>query len=98
MRPNCRIGETAKIPFLFISALPFPFTDPGSVLATVHPLPIVLIVLRTMLGFTPPEWAYATEQRANIAIPRGAVCSLDRRIRINPLTPLLLALHRDVAS
>ncbi len=62
--------------------------DPEPVLATVYAVPITLIVLRTMLGFTPPEWAYVTEQRADIAIPQGAVRSLDRRIRINPLTPL----------
>jgi hypothetical protein len=41
-----------------------------------------------MLGFTPPEWAYVTTQRANVEVTQGAVRSIDRRIRMAPLTPL----------
>jgi hypothetical protein len=61
---------------------------PDQVLATVYAVPIAFIVLRTMLGFSPPEWAYVTEQRMATAVPQGAVRSLDRRIRMDPLTPL----------
>lgn len=49
---------------------------------------MVFIVLRALLGFTPPEWAYVTTQRANVEVGQGAIRSLDRRIRMNPLTPL----------
>jgi hypothetical protein len=58
------------------------------VLATVYAVPIAFIVLRTMLGFSPPEWAYVAEQRTGTAVPQGAMRSLDRHIRIDPLTPL----------
>lgn len=34
-----------------------------AILETVAATPICLIVLRTILGFTPPEWAYTTTQR-----------------------------------
>src|ERR1700686_165158 len=34
-----------------------------AVLKLVHEVPITLIVLRTLLGFTPPEWAYVTTER-----------------------------------
>ena len=61
---------------------------PDKVLATVYAAPIALIVLRAMLGLSPPEWAYVTEQRTGSEVPQGAVRSLDRRIRIDPLTPL----------
>lgn len=38
---------------------------PDAVLSVVLELPISMIVLRTMLGFTPPEWAYVTSQQTN---------------------------------
>jgi hypothetical protein len=46
--------------------------------------PILLIVLRTMLGFTPPEWAYVATVRTGVDVPQGAVRSLDRGIRLKP--------------
>ncbi len=46
--------------------------------------PIVLIVLRCMLGFTPPEWAYYTSQHTGVEITQGAARTIDRKIRINP--------------
>ncbi len=60
----------------------------GPVLDTVYQVPIAFTVLRTMLGFTPPEWAYVATQQTGIEIAQGAVRSLDRRIRMAPLTPL----------
>src|ERR1700688_1312910 len=50
--------------------------------------PISLIVLRSMLGFTPPEWAYVTTQRTGIEVNQGFVRSLDRKARIHPLIKL----------
>jgi hypothetical protein len=66
----------------------FRVLEPDTVLATVYAVPIAFLVLRTMLGFTPPEWAYVTEQRTHVPVPQGAVRSLDRRIRMEPLSPL----------
>lgn len=58
---------------------------PTAVELVVTDTPITLIVLRTMLGFTPPEWAYITTQRTGVEVSQGFVRSLDRRIRIEPL-------------
>jgi hypothetical protein len=52
--------------------------------------PVVLIVLRAMLGFTPPEWAYLAESRTGVSIPQGAARTLDRDIRMHPDRPLRL--------
>ncbi len=62
--------------------------SPDAVIETIYRIPIAFVVLRSLLGFTPPEWAYVTVQRAHIAITQGAVRSLDRRIRRGPLTSL----------
>jgi hypothetical protein len=62
--------------------------SPEIVIRTVYEHPITLIVLRTMLGFTPPELAYVTTQRADVEVPQGAARTLDRTIRMNPLEPL----------
>ncbi len=62
--------------------------SPNVVVKVVHDVPIVFIVLRTMLGFTPPEWAYVATERTQVDVPQGAIRSLDRRIRVNPLTPI----------
>jgi hypothetical protein len=50
--------------------------------------PIAIVVLRTMLGFTPPEWGYVTTQRTGITVLQGFVHSLDRKVRMAPETPL----------
>ena len=50
------------------------------VLDAVHRVPAVFIVLRSMLGFTPPEWAYVTQQRTSVGVTQGAIRSLDRKI------------------
>jgi hypothetical protein len=44
------------------------FVDIGSeiVLATCISSPISIVVLRAMLGFTPPEWAYITTLRTGV--------------------------------
>ncbi|MGH8584611.1 MAG: hypothetical protein ACREWG_17965 [Gammaproteobacteria bacterium] len=62
--------------------------SPDSVIETVYRVPIAFIVLRAMLGFTPPEWAYVTTQRADFEVTQGAVRAIDRRIRMAPLEPL----------
>jgi len=61
-----------------------PETVQGCVLSN----PISLIVIRTMLGFTPPEWAYVAAQHAKIDVPQNFVRTLDRKVRVTPLAPL----------
>jgi hypothetical protein len=58
------------------------------IFATVLRVPLVLVVLRTMLGFTPSEWAYVAGQNSGLEITQGFARSLDRKIRLNPMTPL----------
>jgi hypothetical protein len=53
--------------------------------------PMVFIVLRTMLGFTPPEWAYVTSSNTGVPITQNQARSLDRAIRMNPLSPVKLS-------
>lgn len=62
--------------------------EPTSVLSITVQEPISLVVLRTMLGFTPPEWGYVTTQRTGVDVAQGFVRSLDRKIRMSPETPL----------
>jgi hypothetical protein len=60
----------------------------SEVLAVVRKRPVSLLVLRAMLGFTPPEWAYLASHRTEVQVSQGAVRSLDRKVRLAPLTPL----------
>lgn len=58
------------------------------VLSAALQSPVVLIVLRAILGFTPPEWAYLASNRKGLDIPQGAARTLDREIRMHPDRPL----------
>ncbi|MCX6875899.1 MAG: hypothetical protein NTW21_19125 [Verrucomicrobia bacterium] len=55
---------------------------PEQVFATVLQAPVSLIVLRAMLGFTPPEWAYVAGLRTGIPVPQNAARTLDREVRV----------------
>jgi hypothetical protein len=58
------------------------------VLAATTAVPVSLVVLRAMLGFTPPEWAYVASQRTGVQIEQGSARTLDRRVRLAPETPM----------
>src|SRR5690606_12588461 len=60
---------------------------PDSVLAAVRETPIAFVVFRCILGFSPPEWAYVTTEMTGVCVDQGAARSIDRRMRLNPLTP-----------
>lgn len=62
--------------------------EPEPVLKAALRAPMILIVLRTIMGFTPPEWAYLTAQRTGIDVTQGFVRSLDRKIRVAPFAPI----------
>jgi hypothetical protein len=55
--------------------------------AAVSEAPIAFIVFRTILGFTPPEWAYITTEDTGVAVDQGAARLIDRNMRMRPLTP-----------
>lgn len=66
----------------------FRVIDPSRVLPVVKDAPLVLVVLRAMLGFTPPEWAYVATQRTGVQVAQGFARGLDRRARMEPFSPL----------
>jgi len=49
---------------------------------TTYETPVVFVVIRTILGFTPPEWAYVTTEHGDIAVDQGAARTLDRKMRL----------------
>lgn len=61
------------------------------VLEAVIERPIVLVVVRAMLGFTPPEWAHQTSIQTGRDITQGWIRTLDRNARLQPVTPLRLS-------
>lgn len=68
----------------------FTLFEPSAIMEAVRQTPLCLIVLRTMLGFTPSEWAYVASRRTEVEVSQGYARVLDRRIRISPLSPLRL--------
>jgi hypothetical protein len=62
--------------------------SPAIVEQAVIATPIAMIVLRSILGFTPSEWAYVASQHGDSSISQGAARSIDRRIRLAPERPL----------
>ena len=69
------------------------FTDisEDTVYSAVVATPISIIVLRSMLGFTPPEWAYLASQKTGVNVPQNFARTLDRDVRLSPLAPLAIA-------
>ncbi len=49
---------------------------------------IAVVVLRSMLGFTPPEWGYITTQKTGVSVTQGFIRTLDRKARMSPGTKL----------
>ena len=66
----------------------FQEVTPTTVSPVVYQTPVALIVLRCILGLTPPEWAYLATDRTGTLIGQGAVRTIDRNIRMNPDKPL----------
>jgi len=60
---------------------------PDRALAAFKQTPISFVVLRTIMGFTAPEWAYMTSQRTGRSINQGTARGIDSKIRKDPLTP-----------
>ena len=73
---------------LKIATAGFSQLDPEKVFRVTVSEPISIVVLRSMLGFTPPEWGYVTTQRTGALVTQGFVRSLDRKVRMNHETEL----------
>jgi hypothetical protein len=67
----------------------FSHLDPVAVFSVIMTEPISMVVLRTMLGFTPSEWGYVTTQRTGVSVTQGFARSLDRKVRKTPDIRLL---------
>lgn len=55
--------------------------------AAVVAAPVSFIVFRSILGFTPPEWAHVTTEHTGVRVDQGAARTMDRAVRLRPLTP-----------
>ena len=62
--------------------------DPEKVFQVTVSEPISIVVLRAMLGFTPPEWGYVATQRTGVSVTQSFVRTLDRKVRMAPETKL----------
>ena len=62
--------------------------EPGTVLDAILALPICFVVLRTMLGFTPPELAYTTTVRTKVQVDQNFARGIDRKARLAPSTSM----------
>jgi hypothetical protein len=65
----------------------FAEVTPATVVAAVEAVPVAFIVFRSILGFTPPEWAYVTTEMAGVTVDQGTARAIDRNMRVDPLTP-----------
>lgn len=59
----------------------FTVLEPQHVLKAVKEDSLAFVVLRTILGFSPPEWAYVTTSESEVAISQGFARNLDRQFR-----------------
>jgi len=62
----------------------FRTVTPDTVGPVIFETPIALIVLRCMLGFTPPEWAHYTSHHTGVEVAQSAARTIDRDIRMKP--------------
>jgi len=59
-----------------------------AVFSAVLESPIAFTVFRCILGFSPPEWAYITAEMTGIDVGQNAARGIDRKARLDPLTPI----------
>lgn len=62
----------------------FSTLDPERLFQAVCETPIALVVIRAILGFSPPEWADLASVTTGERIDHGWVRGLDRSVRIKP--------------
>jgi hypothetical protein len=62
-------------------SLGFAAVEPGNVMNALQENGLAFLVLRTILGFTPPELAYITSQESGVTVSQGFARNFDRQIR-----------------
>lgn len=63
---------------------------PERALGAVEKDPVSLLVIRTILGFTPSEWSYVSTRRSGVPVGESFARGLERRIRLNSGGPIRL--------
>lgn len=66
----------------------FQILDPDRILRAVREIPMTFVVLRTVLGFSPPDWADVAATFTGEDVTPGWVRGLDRAIRKTPDRPV----------
>lgn len=56
--------------------------DAAAVTDAVFQHPVSLIVLRSILGFSPPEWAYLASEHTGVSVTQNAARAIDRAARV----------------
>ena len=59
-----------------------------TLVSAAYDTPITFVVLRCIIGFTPPEWAYYASRQTGISVTQNAARAIDRNIRMDPQAPL----------
>jgi hypothetical protein len=62
-----------------------------TVLAAVCDVAVSFVVFRSILGFSPPEWAQLTTEMTGTPVDQGAARTIDRKARSKPLAPMKVA-------
>jgi hypothetical protein len=60
----------------------FSIVEPENVMAALLEDALAFVVLRTMLGFSPPELAYVTSRMSEAVISQNFARTIDRRVRV----------------
>ena len=78
----------------------FTIVVPSAVMEALQENALTFIVLRSMLGFTPPELAYIASQQTEVVVSQGFARSFDRRVRLKrqALSSLPAQSRRRVAA
>jgi len=58
---------------------------------------LAVVVLRSILGFTPSEWAHVASKSSAVKVDQGFCRSLDRKVRLDARNPALSETPRVVA-
>ena len=62
--------------------------SPKQITGAINEVPVALIVLRTILGLSPSEWAYLATEHSQVEVTQSAARGIERRIRAAPLLPM----------
>ena len=60
----------------------FTTVRPDTVMGAIREDALSFVILRAILGFTPPELAYIASQQSGVVVSHGFARSLDRRVRV----------------